>query len=57
MEKPIQIANSKGKPVTINQVGWAGLRLGRIDYMFSSCNNVKNQGFARIEYFKKSIAI
>jgi 5'-nucleotidase len=57
METPIQIANSVGKPVTINQVGWAGLRLGRIDYKFSSCNNVKNQGFARIEDFKKSIAI
>ena len=57
LEKPIQIANSIGKPVTINQVGWAGLRLGRIDYTFSSCNNVKNQGFAWNEVFKKSIAI
>lgn len=26
--------NSKGKPVLINQVGWAGLVLGRIDFYF-----------------------
>jgi len=57
LEKPIIVMNKKGNPVTINQVGWAGLRLGRIDYVFGNINNVKNQGFSRIEFFKKSIAI
>jgi 5'-nucleotidase len=57
LEEPQVVANKTGNPVIINQVGWAGLRLGRIDYFFSSRNNVKNQGFARIEVFKKSIAI
>ncbi len=57
LEKPITIMNKIGNPVTINQVGWAGLRLGRLDYHFSSINNVKNQAFTRIEVFKKSIAV
>ena len=57
LEEPITLPNLKGNPVIINQVGWAGLRIGRIDYHYSSRNNVKNQGFARIEVFRKSIAI
>ncbi|MBX7202930.1 MAG: metallophosphoesterase [Bacteroidia bacterium] len=57
MEKPVIVSNRIGRPVTIHQVGWAGLRLGRLDYVFSSINNVKNQGFSRNEFFKKSIAI
>lgn len=28
--------NRIGKEVVINQVGWAGLRLGRLDYSFNS---------------------
>ena len=57
LDAPVTIANKLGKPVTINQVGWAGLRLGRIDYLFSSRNNKGTEGFSRIEVFKKSIAI
>jgi hypothetical protein len=49
--------NAIGNKVTINQVGWAGLRLGRLDYLFSNINNKKNQAFSQIEFFKKSIAI
>lgn len=36
MEKPIELNNSEGKPVLINQVGWGGLHLGRIDIEISS---------------------
>lgn len=57
LDRPIIVSNSIGKPVIINQVGWAGLRIGRIDYSFSSRNNKKNQSIARIKDFKKSIAI
>jgi 5'-nucleotidase len=57
MDKPVVVMNRKGKPVTIHQAGWAGLRLGRIDYVFSNINNVKMQGFSGIEVFKKSIVI
>lgn len=36
LDKPTVMTNKKGKEVTINQVGWAGLRLGRLDYVFDS---------------------
>jgi 5'-nucleotidase len=39
LDKPTVITNRKGKEVTINQVGWAGLRLGRLDYVFDSKNS------------------
>lgn len=31
LEKPIEVTNVEGNPVLINQVGWGGLHLGRID--------------------------
>lgn len=31
LNEPISVYNSENKPVTINQCGWAGLKLGRID--------------------------
>lgn len=48
MDHPEVIQNRDGKPVLINQVGWAGVRLGRIDMTFEynrkhrcvSCNNL-----------------
>ncbi len=47
LEKADIVKNKDGKPVTINQVGWAGLALGRIDLVFDrnrkghcmTCNN------------------
>jgi len=57
LEKPVQVANLEGRLVTVNQVGWAGLRLGRINYHFSSINNTNDRPISQIEVFKKSIAI
>lgn len=34
LEKPKEILNKKNKRVIINQVGWAGLKLGRLDWHF-----------------------
>lgn len=34
LEKPVEETNSIGKTVLINQVGWAGVNLGRIDFHF-----------------------
>lgn len=34
MEKPEEHKNKSGKKVLINQVGWAGLVLGRVDFYF-----------------------
>lgn len=32
LEKPLEILNKNKKIIHINQVGWAGLKMGRIDY-------------------------
>lgn len=48
LDKPDLQKNQEGETVLINQVGWAGLRLGRIDIVFeknnkrscSSCDNI-----------------
>jgi 5'-nucleotidase len=34
MPQPDKLKNKLGKEVIINQVGWAGINLGRIDYLF-----------------------
>lgn len=51
LEKPELIANLDGNPVAVNQVGWAGLRLGRINTRFSSSNNTKILHTSHIEVF------
>ena len=35
LEEPVAVANRDGDPVIINQVGFAGLRLGRLDLTFA----------------------
>ncbi len=47
LEQPDRIPNSIGKPVLINQAGWAGVMLGRLDFYFernvkSKCISCKN---------------
>ncbi len=34
LEKPDVIKNKKNEDVLINQVGWAGIQLGRLDFIF-----------------------
>ena len=41
LDQPDVIANQDGKPVLINQVGWAGILLGRLDIIFE--RNRKNR--------------
>jgi 5'-nucleotidase len=47
LDKPNIIQNADGKPVVVNQAGWAGIMLGRLDFYFeknkvSRCNSCKN---------------
>lgn len=42
LKEPIAYQNRKGKNVLVNQAGWAGLLLGRIDYYFDENKNVQN---------------
>jgi 5'-nucleotidase len=40
-EQPRKYTNKRGGDVLVNQVGWGGIQLGRLDYIFSG-NNRKN---------------
>ncbi len=42
LKEPINFVNKNGKNVLVNQVGWAGLLLGRIDFYFDQNKNIKN---------------
>jgi 5'-nucleotidase len=35
LDKPELVVNASGENVLVNQVGWAGIVLGRIDFLFS----------------------
>ncbi|HYF33041.1 MAG TPA: metallophosphoesterase [Chitinophagaceae bacterium] len=54
MEKPEAFKNKIGEDVIVNQVGWAGLVLGRLDFNFSKGNRKKFQGSGTIVIGKKS---
>lgn len=41
MEVPVQVTNPEGKAVVINQVGWAGVKLGRLDFRFSDSRQLQ----------------
>ncbi|WP_224999592.1 bifunctional UDP-sugar hydrolase/5'-nucleotidase [Cesiribacter sp. SM1] len=36
LDEPVRVLNPAGKEVLINQAGWSGIRLGRMDYRFDS---------------------
>lgn len=42
LNEPVINTNKLGKKVVVNQVGWAGIKLGRIDYMFEPLVNTAN---------------
>lgn len=42
LPEPITYQNRKGKNVLVNQVGWAGILLGRIDFYFDHNKNIRN---------------
>jgi 5'-nucleotidase len=51
-EKPREYRNAVGKQVWVNQVGWGGLQLGRLDFEFSKKNDrklIKNQSISIME--------
>lgn len=57
LDQPVSVNNLDGKSVNIAQVGWAGIKLGRIDYVYSSKNNTDINEFQTFKVFKKSIVI
>lgn len=41
LEKPTEVSNLSGKTTFINQVGWAGVQVGRIDFWFGTESMMK----------------
>ena len=44
LPKPTITKNAENKNVLVNQVGWAGINLGRIDFYFDEENNISAEG-------------
>ncbi len=49
LEKPVSYKNSDDKEVLIAQVGWAGIRLGKIDYIFERGKGKKHRNGSTIK--------
>jgi 5'-nucleotidase len=57
LDTPLSIKNIDNKEVLVAQVGWAGIRLGRIDFIFKKkSKKTISEGYS-IKISKKSIAI
>ena len=46
LESPQKVMNQTQENIFINQTGWAGLNLGRIDYEYNSFDIVKMQNYS-----------
>jgi 5'-nucleotidase len=57
MEKPDSIRNLRGTETLINQVGFAGINLGRIDFVFQRKNNQKISYTSDLQYIKTNFKI
>jgi 5'-nucleotidase len=53
LKKPVKQLNIDQKEVLINQVGWAGINIGRIDYHFSQNDSLKKV-FGRSIFIKNN---
>jgi 5'-nucleotidase len=54
LETPDVVKNKKGEDVLINQVGWAGLQLGRLDFNFEKRNRKNLVNSQTISVSKKT---
>ena len=57
LNEPLSVKNSDNKEVLVAQVGWAGIKLGRIDYIFEKKSKKKASEGYTIKISKKSIEI
>lgn len=54
MDEPVKIMNKYDKEVLVSQAGWAGLRLGRIDFQFSEITGRRIMTASTMKEMKKS---
>lgn len=57
LDEPVRLRNADGKEVLVAQVGWAGLRLGRIDYYVDVRSRKKESIGSSVKISKKTIAV
>ena len=55
LDEPTLIINKDGKEVLIAQVGWAGIKLGRIDYYFDSKKRKKDSIASTVKISENTI--
>jgi 5'-nucleotidase len=56
LDTPVKYMNRDGKEIFVAQVGWAGIRLGRIDYIFSSKRKKKDMMTSTVKISENTIA-
>jgi 5'-nucleotidase len=54
LNAPVEFKNRKGDDVIVNQVGWAGINLGRLDFNFSKYSGKKLSESSSITVTKKT---
>jgi 5'-nucleotidase len=54
LDKPVVIKNKRGDDVVVNQVGWAGIVLGRLDFEFSKFSGKKMANSTTITVTEKT---
>ncbi len=57
IDTPFKYSNRDGKPVYVAQVGWAGIRLGRIDFFVEKKNRTVKADGTSLKISKKTIAV
>ncbi len=56
LDNPVAYMNKEGKEIFVAQVGWAGIRLGRIDYIFSGKRKKKDMMTTTVKISENTIA-
>jgi len=57
LDEPVRYKNADGKEILVAQVGWAGIKLGRIDYYFEKNSGKKDAMGTTLKISRKSRAI
>lgn len=57
LDEPVRYRNGDGKEIIVAQVGWAGIKLGRIDYYFEKKSKKKEAIGTTLKISKKSSTI
>ena len=57
LDEPTHVLNKDGKEVLVAQVGWAGIKLGRIDYYFDSKKRKKDLMLSTVKISENTIGL